>query len=309
MSDNKHGLLCKLKDMATQLGRTPQRDEFAATYGFQYKSTFGGWAQFVQASGLDPARYKPKEKIDSILLKKVDDLTKKAFTPNFPIFGPYPKIVTIGDLHQPWTCPDSLSLIYALIEKIKPEYIVTLGDEYDFFAQSSFPKHIQISPEEEVSTAQKNLIQMFETLHKIAPKAKKYAIKGNHSIRPIKRLIQSAPELLPFFDLDQYFKFPHCETILDPREPLIISGIAFHHGFMGHGQHMRKFGMPTVTGHLHKGQVTVDKIHGKWLFEMDSGYVGRPETVAFNYTPVREGRWSRGMGLITEFGPQFIPFE
>jgi len=314
--ENLHTAISELKELRDQLGRLPTRREFVAVYGWKFENLAGSWLQFVQMAGMDAKDIKQKQQKSNdfyidLISKSVDEVkeTSKIFTPQFPLLGPYPRIIAIGDLHAPWICQDSLKKIYEIVEKVQPQFIVTMGDEYDFFSQSKFPKTIVITPNEEVTSAQKMLQEMFCELHKRAPKAKIYAIKGNHSIRPIKRLIEAAPELMPFFDFERFFDFPYCETIRDSREKLIISGITFHHGFMGHGQHMLKFETPTVVGHLHNGGVIMKKVNNKWLWELNAGYVGKPEEVCFNYTPVREQKWTRGVGYISEFGPHFIPFE
>lgn len=305
----EHEVLVKLKDLASQLGRMPTRDEYAASYGFDYRSAFGSYSVALRAAGADGREMAKKHKEVNPLLRSILDVKPIRLNSKYPILGKYPKIVCIGDIHAPWACKDSLDLIYKIIKEVQPDYVVTMGDEFDFFSMSRFPKQILFTPKEEVDAAEKQLKEIFEKIHASCPTAKKYAIRGNHSIRPIKTLIEAAPQLVPFFDLDRYFKFPHCETILDTREILEISGIAFIHGYMNHGSHMKKIGKPVVHGHLHRGQLTVTKHDGKWLFELDAGYVGNPSAVCFNYTSIKETRWTRGVGLITEFGPHFIPFE
>lgn len=312
---DKHALVQKLKELAVSLGRTPTRDELRKEIknGSNLITEFGGFSSLVQASGLEQfskgSKKRVNEAYNSFISRKVEELETRVFEPRFPIFGPYPRIVAIGDIHAPWMCETTMMLIYQFIEMVKPEYIVVMGDFYDFFSQSKFPKQIMITPQDEVNTARSMLEKVFQSLKRVAPQAKIYNILGNHDLRPSKRLIESAPELIPFFDFDSFFKFPESELFKSARDPLVISGIAFHHGFMKQYSHMVKFGMPTVCGHTHNGGLHYEKVHGKWLWELNAGFVGDPSKPCFNYTAVKELNWTRGVGYISEWGPHFIPFE
>lgn len=320
MSDShnrSHEIISEIKRIAIKLGKIPTQSEFKVNSKIPYSAlelAFGTYSIAINASGLKPEKSKKNKKAasaiyDNFITRKVEDLTARAFEPKFPIFGPYPKIVAIGDIHAPWLCEITMMLIYEFIERVKPEFIVVMGDEYDFFAQSKFPKQILISPEDEVKTARAQLEKVFQSLKRVAPKTKIYNLLGNHNLRPVKRLIESAPELMPFFDFDSYFKFPESEFVNDPREPLIIGGIAFHHGFMKQYSHMVKFQKPTVCAHTHNGGLLYQKVQGKWLWELNAGYAGNPSKPCFNYTPVREPNWTRGVGYISEWGPHWLPFE
>jgi predicted phosphodiesterase len=299
---NREEILELAIDLANETGVVPKRDDFCKLVSKHViNKIFGSFAEMIIAAGLGKTTKDPA----------IFTMDRIRSTGNIiePRLYNYPKILCIGDIHSPFQCDKSLQFIVELAAKIKPEYIVILGDEYDFFSMSKFPKQIIITPQEEVDKARKVLTKFCSDLHISAPKAKKYMLRGNHSIRPIKRLIEAAPELLPFFEFDKFFKFDNFETVLDTREVLEISGIAFTHGFMNHGAHMKKLMKPVVHGHTHRGGIIFEKFMGKWLWELDAGYLGDPSTVAFNYTPIKEARWTRGVGLITEYGPHFIPFE
>ncbi len=303
---NREEILELAIDLANETGVVPKRDDFCKLVSKHViNKIFGSFKDMLLEAGLLNKQIHAKK---DILERKISDL-KFNSSLNYPIMGPYKKVVAIGDLHCPFTCMEAFDQIIKIIEVVKPDYIVTLGDQYDFFSASKFPKQIIIKPQDEVDSAYKMLKEIFRRIHEASPNSKKYSLRGNHDIRPIKRLIESAPELMPFFDFDRFFDFPNFENIRDAREVLEIDGVVYTHGFLTSGLHMKKFMRPVVHGHLHRGGLRVDKIDGKWLFELDAGYVGNPSSVAFNYTPTKENRWTKGVGLITEFGPSFIPFE
>ena len=48
----------------------------------------------------------------------------------------YSSVLVISDLHAPWQHPDAFEFLKALKKKIKPEFILNLGDECDAHALS-----------------------------------------------------------------------------------------------------------------------------------------------------------------------------
>lgn len=223
--------------------------------------------------------------------------------------GPFKRVAILGDTHFPFEDVEALSYCYAIIEKFKPEVVVQIGDLYDALAWSKYPSHMErMSPETEMREAKRRASIMWKTVQSIAPEAKCYQIKGNHDERPYKRLIEKAPELASFIDLRSWWNFDSVSTIHDSREPLIIDGIGYVHGWLsGEFKHAQYFNMPIVRGHSHRGGCVWKRHNRSWLFELDTGYLGSPEISG--YVPSKITNWTRGIGLITEWGPSFIPFE
>jgi len=66
------------------------------------------------------------------------------------------KIFIIGDMHAPWTDIDCLHKIYSLISSTGPyDLIVQIGDLYDCFAQSKFPKSPHLTAHDELEEARR----------------------------------------------------------------------------------------------------------------------------------------------------------
>src|SRR5258708_209278 len=122
------------------------------------------------------------------------------------------RLVAIGDAHAPYIDQKCLKWVYERVRAIKPNVIVQVGDGYDAASWSSFPREITTTPREELTHARAQLEEMWSTLRRLAPKARCIFLEGNHEGRVRKRLLEKAPELVPFADLTSWTKFPGVET-------------------------------------------------------------------------------------------------
>ena len=48
----------------------------------------------------------------------------------------YSSVLVISDLHAPWQHPDALEFLKAIKKKIKPDFVLNVGDECDAHALS-----------------------------------------------------------------------------------------------------------------------------------------------------------------------------
>lgn len=314
-----HELIAELKEIMAELGRVPTRSEYRLRVPTpnRYQTFFPSWSEFTRAAfsgGVTKKDQKSSTKkiIQDFFNVSVDELLeKKQEEVRFPVIGPFPRILCIPDMHCPFWHEPSIQLVYDLIPELKPDIIVGLGDAYDFYSFSRFPKsHYIIDVESEVREGRKQLESFWAEIKNLCPKAPLYNLLGNHCVRPHKTMIQNAPELEPFFNFNSLFEFDGVKTIFDTRSPLVLAGINFIHGYMsGNGKHRKKFQGHVVHAHTHNGAIIMDRVDGKLLFELDCGYLGDPSRKVFNYTAVKETNWTRGVGLIDIFGPMFIPFE
>jgi hypothetical protein len=315
VADKKHELVSRLKEIASHLGRAPKREELQ-DYGVSrhdIEREFGLFTYALQAAGIDKvsSKEKTKQKVESYFTRDIKDLIK--VKPALPFDMPkFKRTVIIGDLHLPWVSTEHLMMAYQFIETVKPEVIVQAGDSFDFFSFSKFPRsRINISVQDEVQLGRKMAEEFWKSIQRVAPRARCVQLIGNHDIRPMKRVIESnCPELEVFFNLNKFFEFPGVETFQNPREPFVQDGISFIHGFTSAGKHRAKLQTNVVHGHLHRGQLLYTKMpDGRFLWELDCGYLGDPSQPCFTYTPVKELNWTRGVGFISEYGPHWIPLE
>lgn len=217
--------------------------------------------------------------------------------------------MVIGDTHFPFAS-SKISRLYDVARDLKPTHMIQVGDLYDMFSFSKYPRTQNImTPHQELEKGQRMAIKMWSTLLKTAPDAKCYQLLGNHDSRVMKRVIESVPEAETLIDFSSLFRFEGVTTMKSDREELIIDDILFMHGFRGHGDHMKHNNMTTVCGHSHHGGVIFARLGKKIIFELNAGFLAEENSRALSYGQQKKiSRWTLGCGFIDEWGPRFIPF-
>lgn len=225
-------------------------------------------------------------------------------------------IVAVPDTHFPFADKLSIDCLLDDLIDIKPDAVVQMGDLYDLYSFSVHHPSRSISPFDEVTNARADAEAFWHAIHEAAPNAKRYQILGNHDLRIRKGIVKKAPEyeaLLDALDLDSLWRFEGVQLHSDSRMPLMLGGVAFLHGFGKHGSHMRKLLCRCVVGHLHCGAVEFMSLappHGlgnHTIWELNCGFLGDKDALAFNYTPLKLMNWTHGYGLIDQYGPRFVP--
>lgn len=310
-----HEIVSKLKSLHKELGRCPTRDEFIKESGISHRAIrkHGGYTGLLRAADLQmlpgqERRFKLTSDIFRKDLKKVlDEYIPRDVTSNK---NKWPKILVIGDAHFPFVSKKAIEEIYQFAIEHQPEYIVQMGDLYDFLAHSKFPRsHNYYTPQQEEELARESAEEFFSSLKKICPDAKIHLLVGNHDLRPMKRVLESAPTIEHWAEkqFTELMTFPDVETHLDHREELEIGGILFTHGFLHReGAHRDYYLQSCVIGHLHKLWVTHRRVRGDQLFEMCAGFIGDPFSKALTYTPSKKANYQLGFGWIDEFGARVI---
>lgn len=232
---------------------------------------------------------------------------------------PLPKgktIVGIGDLHLPFSSPRALHWLYnKILKPLQPHIIVQLGDLYDLFSYSKFPKRMVMTPAQEVELARSEAAEFWRQVRRLVPKAKLYQLLGNHDARLAKRVMDMANWVEPFVDYESAWTFPYVETLRGPDEALRLYNWYFIHGFRENGKHMESVDFQNVClGHTHRG--------GSWSYrfnrrdapqvvtELNAGYLADPFHPSLIYRPLRKFfKWTPGVGVIDYQGGRFIPFH
>ena len=219
------------------------------------------------------------------------------------------KVVVFGDIHLPYHCRASVSRGLAIVAEEKPDIIVVLGDFFDCFNFSNFPRSLNVqNPQSELVDARLAGEDFWRIIHKRAPKAKCYQLTGNHEERIRKRILEKCPEMESLIDLRQLFKFNNVETV-PYRQELVLNNVLYTHGFLSKlGDHARHYGMNCVVGHTHRpGIVYIPQFEKKTIFEANAGYLARPEDhPALQYTPTKYSKWTRSLLKIDDQGPRII---
>lgn len=221
--------------------------------------------------------------------------------------------LVIGDFHAPFVDQKALRFVINAIKKEQPSNVVQMGDLYDMFSFSRFPKNPDfISPRKEMERAHEQAEDLWASVQKAAPRASCYQILGNHSIRPKSLALEKCPELYPFVAKSwaDLFKFKGVSTTMDIRDELILDDVVYEHGFYGRpGQHLKENLKCTVIGHTHRPWVHFEKLRNKLLWELNVGYIADPTSEALAYTRKKWVKWVQGYGLIKDGIPIFVPFD
>lgn len=314
--DNKHDLVSQIKDLASELGRAPTRDEFVAKYGKRYQ---GGFTPLLHAAGFkgrELAIEHKKEKVPTAKEFFTKDIKQHldSHVPKNQIPGltrRFSSTATFGDLHFPFEHVKAVEEAIQLVELVKPKNIVQIGDLKDRYTHSKFARsHNIFTPKQEEELAHEKANAFWERVKIAAPEATCYQILGNHDVRALRLVQERAPEVEHMVEdkFRELYTFPGVNLILDPRETLWIEGVGYIHGHkLSLGDHMRKYKKSYVCGHTHRPGVVFEKIGGELHFELNVGYLGDPTSKAMSYMALKnEEEWGRGLGLIDEFGPRFI---
>ncbi len=309
-----HDLVSKLKDLAIDLGRTPSRDEFTKTIkGGKHHITraFGTYAVLVQASGLDPVSTTRQKKLGNEIFERdlVEVLEAHEPRPRQPP-PKYEPTLIIGDTHFPFVLDQALEAIYSRISILKPKRVIQVGDLYDAYAHSKFPRSLNVySPQQEEKLGREGAEKMWKTIRSIVPQAECVQLLGNHDIRPLKRTIESLPALEHVIVryLHELMTFEGVTLISDSRQEYFFDDVQVLHGYRtGLGSHRDHNLKNTVCGHTHKGGVTYRRVAGRTLWELNAGLVGDPESKVMGYTPQKTHDCTVGWGEIDELGPRFV---
>lgn len=310
---DQHDLLVAIKNLAIELGRTPTRYEFEKTVRggkYQLEKHFGNYTVLLTAAGLDP---EPKQKggyTNKIFERDLKEVLTE-YQPREIIKPPeYSPTVIIGDTHFPFVSERILDGIYEFIQKEKPSRVIQIGDLYDMYAHSKFPRsHNIYTPDQEEDLAIEGATKMWNTVKSLVPKAELVQLMGNHDVRPVRRTMETNPtsERAVKYWLEKITTFQGVNTIHDMRQEYIFEGIMAHHGYLGQlGAHRDKNLMNFVCGHTHKGGVSYRRFRGQTFWELNAGLVGDPESKVQSYTPQKNHDCTGGLGFIDRYGPRFI---
>lgn len=314
-----HELVAALKQLALELGRVPNRAEFEA-YGKGFKYQLGkhfgnNYTTFLQAAGLptyDARRGKGGRKLDnSIFERDIAEQLENYQPKDSKQFQGYKRTLFIPDTHFPFASRRVLDAIYAWAEEHKPERVIQLGDLYDLYSHSKFPRSQNlIAPKDEERTGREQAEEMWKRIRSIVPAAECVQIVGNHDLRPLKQTLAHLPSLEHVIEkyLHELMTFEGVTLISDARQEYEFDDVQVFHGYRsGLGAHITHTLTNTVHGHDHKLGVAFKRIRGKTIWELHCGLAGEPEAKVFHYTPQKSTQEMPGFGWLDSHGPRAIP--
>lgn len=311
---DEHGLVVAIKELALELGVTPCRDQFIrhVKNGRKHvENLFGQYSKLVEAAGLAPnsSNKRITSEIFNRPIEKFLDEYNRDLEPQREN-QPYPRGAYISDIHFPFCNQRVLDKFYRHIEKEKPDYVVLVGDAWDMYSHSRFPRsHNIFTPREEQELSRKKNEEMWVEVKKAHSFAKCYQMLGNHDVRPLKRILESYPAAEDWVEkmLRELFSFPGVETIHDQRQELILGNIVIHHGYRSKlGDHRDYTLQNSIVGHTHLAGVVYRQLRGEVIFEMNCGLAGDPLSKGLSYTPQKITHWTSSFSMTDLDGPRVI---
>ncbi len=200
----------------------------------------------------------------------------------------------------------------SIIKEVQPDHVVQLGDLYDLFGFSRYPRSLNIcTPKQEMEQARAMAERFWHNVQQACPGARCHQLIGNHDERALKRTLEQLPaaEGLMRPALQELFTFPGVSTQPDFREELVIDDVVYQHGHLTFGQHAAHNRRSTVTGHLHKAAIRWWQDERGLYFEMNAGWVGDASSHIISYKAQRRLHGlTLGIAQVDVYGPRFIPF-
>jgi UDP-2,3-diacylglucosamine pyrophosphatase LpxH len=221
------------------------------------------------------------------------------------------KILVIPDLHFPFSHKKKVKKMFEIIKQMDSKsitHVVQLGDLYDCYSQSSFPRDLNLfTPKQEMNRARKEAEAFWLTVQKLCPKAKCFQLVGNHEARLKKSVMKNLANMTHFLDLEHPLSFDNVHTIHDERDELIIDNIIFTHGRSTKpGDTVAYFMQSVVIGHSHRPHLVFLPSNTQ-AFELNCGYLADPKSPGLAYTASKRfSKWKHAFGIIDEHGPRLI---
>lgn len=309
---DQHELVIKLKELAVELGRVPTSREAksAGITSHRVYALFGSYNGALEAAGLkEPARRITGAIFNVDVNAHVEEYVPRIEEPLVP-GGPNPTMAIISDIHWPFHAQAVVDKFYRYVEREQPEVVIIDGDAWDMYSHTKFPRsHNIFTPKEEELLARKLNVEFWQEVRRLSPNSKCYQLLGNHDARPLKRTLETYPQVEHWVAkiMGELFHFSDVTTVLDPREELFFGNIMVHHGYKSKLGDHRDFALyNAIVGHTHKPGIVYRKIRGQSLWEMNCGYAGDPEAKGLTYTPQKITNWVQSFGAVDEDGPRII---
>ncbi len=216
-------------------------------------------------------------------------------------------VLVIGDLHEPFSHPDTYPFINAVAKAVGPTRIVLAGDEVDSHCLSRFDKDPDgFSAGDELATAIKGL----QPLYTKFPRAD--VCKSNHTDRPFRLAYRMG---LPKAYIRSFREFLQAPKGWNWHDHLEIDGVRYEHGegFTGRNGavncalgNMRS----TVIGHIHSFAGVQWAANPRHLvFGFNVGCLIDKDAYAFAYGKAMKNKPIIGLGVVERGQPRFIPME
>lgn len=210
--------------------------------------------------------------------------------------------VILGDIHAPFHNRRALELVSGIVEDIRPDYVISVGDFLDCYAVSKYPKSRdrRLDIGWEITSG----LEVAKQLRACSPKSHFRITLGNHEARTIK-YIDEHPELegLSVLNLRQGF-IDAGWFVTDYGSSFSLGKILISHDFGRAGlsavrQAVIDVGYNCVFGHTHRaGLVYQPTLHGDTHVAMNVGWLGDTSYLDYGHRDRAKRDSVLGIGFI-----------
>lgn len=217
-------------------------------------------------------------------------------------------IVVLGDTHFPFASRQAIIEAVKLIGELQPRMVIQIGDLYDLYAFTKFPKHPDFMPaREEMRLGRERAERMWRQIQSVSPKSKMVQMRGNHDARAAKRAMEDLPASFHLIEAAIQNAMTFYGVELTDKQEYMYDGICFMHGFRKHGEHAEYNQMNTVVGHSHRAGVSYHANRSGPFWELNAGWLGDIEAECFTYRAQKAlHKTTLGVGVIDDCGPRFV---
>src|ERR1017187_6156311 len=113
-------------------------------------------------------------------------------------------VFVVSDTHFPFHNKRAYSQMLKELKAAKPTHVVQIGDLLDQYVFSRYSRSLEITPNNEITRGLRYAEQFWANVARLAPKAKRIQILGNHDMRLAKRIAEWLPEMSLFLAKGTY---------------------------------------------------------------------------------------------------------
>lgn len=211
------------------------------------------------------------------------------------------RIFFISDPHIPYHDQRALDVALKAMRGFRPSIVVSVGDFVDFFSVSNYSKDPARALQLDKEIGQANVI--LDRIEKVASKARRIYIAGNHEDRLQRYLHDKAPELVPFIDVE---KLLHLRErgwkYVAYKNSIKLGKVYLTHDVGSAGRYnaykaLDSFQASVVTGHTHRLAYVVEgSARGDAHVSAQFGWLGDVKQIDYMHLIKAQRDWALGFG-------------
>lgn len=228
-------------------------------------------------------------------------------------------IVCVSDLQVPYHDKRAVSILAKFIKAVKPDNVVSVGDEMDFQTISRWAHGTPLEYERTIGRDRDTTVRVLEELRV------RHVIRSNHTDRLFNTVMLRAPGLisLPELELPNFLRFPDLNITYHSKPYELAPGWLLMHGDEGNVSQnggttalnlAKRTGYSVVCGHTHRMGLVhhsegVAGINTRTVWGMEVGNL--MDAKQASYLKGGISNWQQGFGVLwvdnKKVTPQLVP--